>query len=160
VNVAMSLKSGALACDNPWGAATLEWATTSPPPRYNFMYLPTVRGSDPLWEQKVISPVVTGLSTEKREVLSTTLLEAAEDHRYEIASDSIWPLLLALVVGGTITWGIFNPWAFPVGAVGSLVMLTGWFWRGNEPEHLTSTKHKKATPLELPAALTPEPRTP
>src|SRR3954452_15837440 len=71
INAVTSLRSGLIAGDNPWGASTLEWATTSPPPRYNFIYLPTVRGSDPLWEQKVISPVVTGLSTEKREVLST-----------------------------------------------------------------------------------------
>ena len=31
-----SLKSGALAPDNPWGGLTLEWQTTSPPPLHNF----------------------------------------------------------------------------------------------------------------------------
>src|SRR4051812_41248245 len=53
VNVIWSRKHGALAAENPWGASTLEWATHSPPPPYNFMYPPTVRGRDPLWEQQV-----------------------------------------------------------------------------------------------------------
>src|SRR2546421_206546 len=29
-NIAWSLRRGALACENPWGAGTLEWATSSP----------------------------------------------------------------------------------------------------------------------------------
>ena len=32
---------------NPWGAATLEWATTSPPPRYNFAHIPAVERRTP-----------------------------------------------------------------------------------------------------------------
>jgi cytochrome c oxidase subunit 1 len=31
-----SLKSGEIAGDNPWNGSTFEWATTSPPPSYNF----------------------------------------------------------------------------------------------------------------------------
>ena len=50
VNVFRSLRSGALAPANPWGAATLEWSTSSPPPEYNFAVIPTVRGREPLWE--------------------------------------------------------------------------------------------------------------
>lgn len=156
VNVVRSLKAGLPAGDNPWGASTLEWATTSPPPPYNFLYLPTVRGNEPLWEQQVISPVVTGLNPEKREVLTTTILEAAEDHRYELCTDSIWPLVLALVVGGTITWAIFNAWAIPIGGFFCYIALGLWFWRGNEPEHLVSTKHKQASKMQLPVALTGE----
>jgi cytochrome c oxidase subunit 1 len=155
-NVMRSLKRGALAGDNPWGASTLDWATTSPPPSYNFLYLPTVRGREPLWEQVPISPVVTGLSTSRREVLTTTILEAIEDHRYELAGDSIWPLLLAIVVGGSISWGVFTAWAIPAGAFLSLLVLTAWFWHGDAPKRLTSTKQKKAAPLRLPAAFEPE----
>ena len=40
VNVVVSLRRGAIAGDNPWDAATLEWATSSPPPRYNFAEMP------------------------------------------------------------------------------------------------------------------------
>ncbi|MFN3821884.1 MAG: cytochrome c oxidase subunit I, partial [bacterium] len=37
-----SLKSNKLAPANPWGAQTLEWQTTSPPPPYNFAVIPVV----------------------------------------------------------------------------------------------------------------------
>jgi len=37
-----SLKRGALAGDNPWNAAGLEWTTTSPPPSDNFDQSPVV----------------------------------------------------------------------------------------------------------------------
>jgi heme/copper-type cytochrome/quinol oxidase subunit 1 len=50
INVVKSLRSGRRAPANPWGAATLEWATSSPPPEYNFATIPTVTGRDPLWE--------------------------------------------------------------------------------------------------------------
>jgi len=40
-----SLRSGAPAPANPWGGATLEWATSSPPPHDNFAVAP--RGSPP-----------------------------------------------------------------------------------------------------------------
>lgn len=37
---------------NPWGAYSLEWATSSPPPPYAFLTLPIVKGRYPLWEQE------------------------------------------------------------------------------------------------------------
>jgi cytochrome c oxidase subunit 1 len=49
VNVAHSLRHGATAGDDPWGGQTLEWATSSPPPRLNFAGpLPPVRSPAPL----------------------------------------------------------------------------------------------------------------
>ena len=44
-NVVVSLRHGAPATDSPWGSATLEWATPSPPPWDNFPVTPAV--SDP-----------------------------------------------------------------------------------------------------------------
>jgi len=37
-----SLKHGAVAGNNPWGAVGLEWTTTSPPPTANFEETPIV----------------------------------------------------------------------------------------------------------------------
>jgi cytochrome o ubiquinol oxidase subunit 1 len=37
---------------DPWGGRTLEWATSSPPPFYNFAELPKVSSLDAFWESK------------------------------------------------------------------------------------------------------------
>ena len=49
-NVFISLRSGKIAGDDPWEANTLEWATSSPPPPYNFDRLPEIRSERPLFD--------------------------------------------------------------------------------------------------------------
>ena len=51
-NVFASLRHGRPAGADPWDAWTLEWATTSPPPAYNFEVVPTVHSRRPLWDVK------------------------------------------------------------------------------------------------------------
>lgn len=149
INVFLSRKHGRIAGDNPWGGATLEWATSSPPPSYNFLYLPSVRGRDPLWDQPHLAPAITGVRSDIREVLNTTMLEAAPDHRYELAGDSIYPFLLAIPVCGTIIAGIFTPWAYPVGAFFVLLAFLPWFWSGTEEpkQHRDQELKRRLEPL-------------
>jgi cytochrome c oxidase subunit 1 len=52
VNVIVSLRGGRAAGNDPWDAWSLEWATTSPPPEYNFETRPEVRSTRPLWDLK------------------------------------------------------------------------------------------------------------
>ncbi len=52
VNVIVSLRRGAHAGSDPWDAWTLEWATSSPPPPYNFETPPVVASRRPLWDLK------------------------------------------------------------------------------------------------------------
>ncbi len=48
-NVVTSLRHRVPAGDDPWGGHTLEWATSSPPPRYNFVgALPPITSFSPL----------------------------------------------------------------------------------------------------------------
>ncbi|HEU0249601.1 MAG TPA: cytochrome c oxidase subunit I [Solirubrobacteraceae bacterium] len=48
INVARSLKTGAIAGPDPWKANTLEWFTSSPPPVNNFDTVPLIRSYEPM----------------------------------------------------------------------------------------------------------------
>jgi cytochrome c oxidase subunit 1 len=52
VNIVRALRAGPLAGPDPWDAWTLEWATTSPPPPYNFEVVPVTTSRRPLWDLK------------------------------------------------------------------------------------------------------------
>ena len=49
-NVFISLRNGKIAGDDPWEGNTLEWATSSPPPPYNFDHLPEIRSERPVFD--------------------------------------------------------------------------------------------------------------
>jgi cytochrome c oxidase subunit I len=51
-NIVHSCLKGREAGPDPWDAWTLEWATPSPPPPYNFATEPVVRSRRPLWDLK------------------------------------------------------------------------------------------------------------
>jgi len=51
-NVFVTMRSGEPAGDDPWEGNTLEWATTSPPPPYNFDRLPEIRSERPVFDAR------------------------------------------------------------------------------------------------------------
>jgi cytochrome c oxidase subunit I+III len=146
INAFWSRRRGAPAGPDPWGAGTLEWATDSPPPPYNFEHLPCVRGRDPVWEDDGTTPVVTGLATDTREVLVVSFHDAVPDHRYHMAGDSIWPFLTAVATAGMFTGLIFHPAAFSIGAAAIGACILGWFWPTHEPEPIHHPQSRPSVP--------------
>jgi heme/copper-type cytochrome/quinol oxidase subunit 1 len=137
-NVLVSLRRGMPAGDNPWDASTLEWATTSPAPIYNHLFIPIVSGREPLWEySRGEMPVVTGLRTDRHEGLLTSVMDAEPEHRYEFKGPTILPLLLAVAGGGAIIAAIFTPWGVTIGAILTFIILFCWFWPTISPDHDT-----------------------
>jgi cytochrome c oxidase subunit I+III len=133
VNVLWSRKSGAIAGANPWNASSLEWSTTSPPPEYNFAVIPVVRSRDPLWDAQDLGvpeviPEYRVLDEGKR-TLGTTALDGTPRDVLRMPGDSLWPLWLALALGGVFAALLMAQ--FVVAAVfGALVALCvgAWLW--------------------------------
>ena len=50
LNVIISAVRGEPVGDDPWQANSLEWATSSPPPEFNFASLPPIRSERPVWD--------------------------------------------------------------------------------------------------------------
>ncbi|WP_406858404.1 cytochrome c oxidase subunit I [Alsobacter sp. KACC 23698] len=136
VNVVASLRSGARAGPDPWGAGTLEWATPSPPPVYNFARFPIVTHREPLWAEPDGLPVAHGLAVNQREVLVTTLTEARPDLRETMVGPSIWPLISAVAVAIAFIASIFSPYAVIWGSALVGAALLGWFWPKSPKEDL------------------------
>jgi cytochrome c oxidase subunit I+III len=143
INVARSLRRGEPAGDNPWGAGTLEWATSSPPPACNFLRLPVVHGREPLWEPPHEPAEVTGLSGHAREVLVTTGLDARPDHRLTFPSPSIWPFLSAVTLTVLFIGSIFTPWAVVWGSIPVTIALIFWFWPKRSETELSASLQKR-----------------
>jgi hypothetical protein len=116
----------------------LEWSISSPPPNYNFHNIPVVQGRYPIWQATADAPVVRGLSSEKRETLVTSVLDAQPELRFEIPGPSVLPFLVALATAVTFIVGIFTPWAFLVGAILTGIVLTCWFFGDPNYENKTA----------------------
>jgi cytochrome c oxidase subunit 1 len=54
VNAVRARTRGEAAGPDPWDGRTLEWATASPPPEYNFAEIPLVKSRDDFWHRKYV----------------------------------------------------------------------------------------------------------
>src|SRR5690606_11761661 len=131
-NLIRSVRRGRLAGNNPWGAATLEWQTSSPPPEYNFAEIPVVRSRMPLWEDDPVLKAGIPHGRHQEDTGAVTLagqdvseLEYPDDESKMSAHDlgihlpppSIYPIVLALCItiffsGFMIHWGVAVAAAF------------------------------------------------
>jgi len=135
INVWISLKRGRPAGANPWGAPSLEWATSSPPPPYNFAVIPTVASRYPLWEDEMDEG--TGRSTVRegllldhgRETLGTTILDAEPAVILKMPGDTFTPLILALGLALLFVGLLVHAW-WVVGLAVAVTLFAsvGWLW--------------------------------
>ena len=116
VNLLWAWRNGAPAGGDPWDARTLEWATSSPPPVYNFATIPLVRGRDPLWVEKrtgngQMIPVDTAGADEG---------SGHHGNKVHIPSPSALPLFLTLALTLAAYATLFHVWL--LAGLGMLLM--------------------------------------
>ncbi len=111
-NLVRSWRRGVPAGDNPWGAATLEWATTSPPPVYNYAELPEVRSRNPLWDhpdnydERVWREPPGGV---------------------HMPNPSFWPLVTAACTASTLILFMTDIWWMPlIGLAATAIAVINW----------------------------------
>jgi cytochrome c oxidase subunit I+III len=146
VNVVRTLRRGRdAAAENPWSGETLEWSTPSPPRPYNYELVPVVEGRSALWQRSHPRPVITGLRTDRREALITSVLDADPVIRHPEPVPTLWPLLAALGTGVAFIVLIFWPWGLVIGGIPVLAALFWWGWPKGTPssdEQLERTRYE------------------
>ncbi|CAG2127805.1 cytochrome o ubiquinol oxidase subunit I [Cupriavidus plantarum] len=99
---------------DPWGGRTLEWATSSPPPFYNFAHTPVVRDLDAFADMKA-----------RGEKPRTDGYE--EIHMPKNTAAGFYMGAFSLVLGFALTWHIW--WLAAVGLIG---MVVSFIFRAND----------------------------
>jgi cytochrome o ubiquinol oxidase subunit 1 len=107
---------------DPWNGRTLEWATPSPPPPWNFAVLPRVEGVDAFWIQK------------QRARLGQLPSPQPPDYKpIEMPKNSPTGFVIAffaVVTGFALIWQIW--WMAILGAFGAFVTLLFFAFRETE----------------------------
>jgi cytochrome c oxidase subunit I+III len=135
-NLAVSLRRGEPAGGDPWGGSTLEWATSSPPPPYDFAVIPTVSSPYPMWDEQDRDEDVRRAQRGElvldrgHETPASTVVDAELDEILDMPSDSPWPVTVAaavffvfvfLLTGHLVTAGVF------LGAAAAVLAV--WHWQ-------------------------------
>jgi cytochrome c oxidase subunit 1 len=129
INVIHSWRRGRIAGPNPWDSPGLEWAVSSPPPRYNFAHAPYVESRDPLWHAKDEGlAVMGGLAVDTREVMITSVGSAHPEAREASPPPSLWPFIAAIATTVLFISSIFHEWALVWLSIPLAIALIGWFW--------------------------------
>ncbi len=131
LNVIYSWRRGEIAGDNPWGADTLEWSTSSPPPEFNFVRIPTVASRHPLWDEHdhTADPENIRLLLEGKQSLATSSVEAADGQTVRFPSESVLPLCLSLVIFAlclSLIWQL--GWAAALLTLLGFILTAWWMW--------------------------------
>jgi cytochrome c oxidase subunit I+III len=145
-NVVWGFLRGKPAGPNPWAGGTLEWAAASPPAQYNFSRVPFVHTLDPLWEQeriddpgeahRAVADMLFDVEHPRREILVTSLFDAAPERVVTIPAHSLWPLWTALSIGVLLIGALVDQLPFVIiGSLATVVSLVGFGWsREDIPE--------------------------
>ncbi|GAB2470661.1 MAG: cytochrome o ubiquinol oxidase subunit I [Comamonas sp.] len=91
---------------DPWGGRTLEWATSSPPPNYNFAFTPQVHESDAWWDMK-------------KHGFARRLGGYADVHMPKNTAAGFIISMLAMVLGFALIWQI---WWLAVASFAAIVL--------------------------------------
>jgi len=89
MNVIFSLRAGKRAGSDPWQGQTLEWATSSPPPRYNFAGpLPPVTGYAPLFDARLNAALEESAQAERARVTAVAASDGAVHTAGSVGSEA------------------------------------------------------------------------
>jgi cytochrome c oxidase subunit 1 len=80
LNVYKTRKTPKVGIDDPWGwGRSLEWATSSPPPRHNFVSIPRIRSESPAFD--LHHPEIAALETDRENhLLDAPNTKGRDDH--------------------------------------------------------------------------------
>jgi len=138
-NLAYSRFRGAPAGPDPFFGGTLEWATTSPPPSFNFPVIPTVRSAYPNWDVEDRRADAARLERgelvldEGHETPASTVVDAVPDEIVEMPGESPWPLAVAVCTGLLFVMLLTRHYAV-AGVFAGLALLAVAVWNAKEPQ--------------------------
>jgi cytochrome c oxidase subunit 1/cytochrome c oxidase subunit I+III len=138
-NLVWSRFRGPASGPDPFHGGTLEWATTSPPPPYNFAVVPTVTSPYPNWDEADREQDRRRLEQgqlvldEGHETPSSTVRDAYFDDVLEMPEESWWPLVTAVCVTCVFAFVLVSHYAI----AGVFLLLTALAivgWHLQEPD--------------------------